>query len=51
MLIIIDDLLFLTFQQCLVTTQHPCLNVCIVSETKKYALRNHKTVFAFFQYL
>ena len=34
-----------------VTTQHPCLNVCIVSETKKYALRNHKTVFAFFQYL
>ena len=33
------------------STQHPCLNVCIVSETKKYALRNHKTVFAFFQYL
>ena len=42
---------FLTFIIFEVTTQHPCLNACIVSETKKYALRNHKTVFAFFQYL
>ena len=43
--------MFLTMAEIFVTTQHPCLNVCIVSETKKYALRNHKTVFAFFQYL
>ena len=34
-----------------VTTQHPCLNVRIVSTTKNCALRNHKTDFAFFQYL
>ena len=32
-----------------VTTQHPRLNVRIVSTTKKYPLTNYKTDFALFQ--